>query len=471
MAYNLGYVDAGGYNLGYTGDFTGGPSISAADDVVEAQVATVTLANNVDAPTELRLGSTVVSFTFDAGVMTYTAPLLPNNPALVVEVDVDGVTISETIAYTNTYPYTHVPGNVHTDSVFPNTTFGPVPLVYIKIITDADPAIATVNWPGYAADNFESQWRDFVTVASEVAATTEVLIGFYIPETDVVDTMVRELAVDDAPEPAAPEFQVGFGTPIVTHNSITQPTSYSGSDATGFEYSTDGGSNWISYTSPIELTDLAAETGYPIQARATNSVGPGPIASTTVTTSAEPVLAPSGTITFGSPTITGDTITQPYSYSASDQSGFEHRIDGGQIIAGSSPVVVESLAYEQSVLIEVRAINSAGETGWFSVTRTTEAEPLPPVVGISGITRPSGAANTISKSEQFTVDVTIPDLLPGYAVRAYIDHLGDRYWMTVLSVSSESNQVVCQPNPNLPLVATEGDAKLVVEIVDLSVSQ
>ena len=207
MAYNLGYVDAGGYNLGYTGAFTGGPSISAADDATEDQSATVTLANNEAAPTELRLGSTVVSFTFDSGVMTYTAPLLPNNPALVVEVDVDGVTISTVIAYTNTYDMTHTPGEVDADSIIPESSFGTTQLVELKVVTDADSEVLTVNWSAYDADNFESAVSDFVTAVSEVAASTDVVIGYHITETGETGTFTRTLEVEDVPADTTPDPQ------------------------------------------------------------------------------------------------------------------------------------------------------------------------------------------------------------------------------------------------------------------------
>lgn len=214
MAYNLGYVDGSGYNTGYSGAFTGGPSISAADDAVEAQSETVTITNYTLDPTELRLDGDVVSFTFDAGVLTYTAPLLPNNPSLGIEVDVDGVTLSDTIAYTNTYPYTHTPTIVDDDSIIPETSFGTNQLVELKVVTDADPLILDVDWDSYDADNFVSSISDFITPATTDASTTDVVIGYHITETGAFGTFTRTLSLSGTSVLLPPD-----GTQVVTLTS------------------------------------------------------------------------------------------------------------------------------------------------------------------------------------------------------------------------------------------------------------
>lgn len=523
-------------------------AISAADDAVEAQSETVTITGNTADPTELRLGGSVVAFTFNAGVLTYTAPLLSNNDALVVEVDVDGFTLSTTIAYSNTYSYTHTPGSIDDNSILPDSSFGTTQLVELKVITDATASVLTIDWDGYDADNFASAVADFVTPVSDVAASTDVTMGYHITETGATGTFTRTLSVTDADLTApaltsptasatgqatasgsvttdegngtlfylttanaseaasniislgdsqavsatgvqsvtitgltadtayythyvhqdaagnnstvsvsaqftteaapvvAPTGSVTFGTPTITDTTISQPTSYAGSDATGFERRIDGGA-WVSYTSPIDLASLTAETAYLIEARATNSAGAGPIASVTRTTSAEPGQVPQGTITFDTPDIDGDSISQPFSYDAADATGFESRIDGGAAQADPSPVDVFSLDYEQTVQIEVRAVNDTGPGQWFSVSRTTDAEPavLPDGIG-------PGRDNVINPGSTFVITSTITSVAAGESLLAFITIGGIRYYLTIMGWNA-GDITVTAPG-NLPVSAS-----------------
>ena len=266
MAYNVGYTDVSGYNTGYTGAYTGGPEISAADDAVEAQSATVTLANYVADPTALRLGGNVVAFTFNAGVLTYTPPLLPNNPALGIEVDVDGYTLSDTIAYTNTFDLTHTPATIHDDSILPNTSFGTTQLVELKVITDANASVLAVDWPGYDANNFASAVADFITPVSDTAASTDVTMGYHITETGATGTFTRTLSV---PEAVVDQFTFTdiANQPLSTQveSDVITVTGISDVDevaitVTGGEYakSTDNGATfgaWTSAEGTVRLND------------------------------------------------------------------------------------------------------------------------------------------------------------------------------------------------------------------------
>ena len=366
--YTLGQYDEG-YTLGAYGEPTPAPVISAADDAVEDQSATVTLANNEAAPTELRLGGTVVSFTFDAGVMTYTAPLLPRNPELTLEVDVDSVTLSTVIAYTNTYPYTHTPGEVDPDSIIPESSFGTTQLVELKVVTDADSEVLIVTWAAYDADNFESAVSDFVTAVSEVAASTDVVIGYHITETGDSGTFTRTLSVEDVPVDETPPVITILGDNPLT---ITEGDTFTDPGATALD-DVDG-----DITGSIVVTgsvDANTPGEYVLTYSATDEAGNTGTATRTVIVEAAAVaLPPQGTITFGTATITGDSISQPWSYNLDDADSFQMRVDGGTIETATNPISVTGLEFSQQVQFEVRAVNEEGESIWFERFRTTSAD-------------------------------------------------------------------------------------------------
>lgn len=157
--------------------------------------------------------------------------------------------------------------------------------------------------------------------------------------------------------------------------------------------------------------------------------------------------APQGTITFGTPDIDGDSISQPFSYDAADATGFESRIDGGTAQAETSPVDVFSLAYEQSVLIEVRAVNATGAGPWFSVTRTTDAEVVVLPDGIG-----PGRDNVIAPGSTFVITSTITSVAAGESLLAYITIAGTRYYLTITGWNA-GDITVTAPG-NLPVSAS-----------------
>jgi len=194
MLINAGYRTGSVVEASYTGAYSGAPTISA-DDAVETQSETVTITGNTADPTALRLGGAAVSFTFSSGTITYTAPLLPNNDTLGVEVDVDSQTLSTTIAYSNTYNHTHTPAVIDDNSILPDSSFGTTELVELKVVTDASSSVLTIDWPGYDTDNFASAVSDFVTAVSETAASTDVVMGYHITEDGTTGTFTRTLSV------------------------------------------------------------------------------------------------------------------------------------------------------------------------------------------------------------------------------------------------------------------------------------
>ena len=153
---------------------------------------------------------------------------------------------------------------------------------------------------------------------------------------------------------------------------FTAPSSNGGASLTNYEYSTDGGTTWITpsaavTSSPLLITGLANATAYNVQLRAKNSVGSG---TATASTQATPVAPSSPTLTvapatFGSAfsttygtasstqtftvsgsTLSGDvTVTAPTGFEISLSSGTGYA--GSLVLAQTSGSVASTTIYAQ----------------------------------------------------------------------------------------------------------------------------
>jgi hypothetical protein len=88
-----------------------------------------------------------------------------------------------------------------------------------------------------------------------------------------------------------------------------------------------------------------------------------------------PAVVPAGTITLGTPTIDQTTISLPFTYDDTDQTGFEYRVDGGAWTSTTSPVSLSGLTENTKYTIEVRAVNADGGGTPASTALTTD--PIP----------------------------------------------------------------------------------------------
>lgn len=172
-----------------------------------------------------------------------------------------------------------------------------------------------------------------------------------------------------------PAGNVTIGTITKTSTTATVPYTYSASDQTGFEYRLNGGAAIADAASPADLTGLTASTAYTIEVRAVNASGSGAWSAVgNFTTDAAPALPPAGTVTIGTITTTQTTASVPYTYSASDQTGFQYRLNGGAATtASASPIGLTGLTAATPYTIEVRAINAAGNGSWSAVANFTTA--------------------------------------------------------------------------------------------------
>lgn len=102
---------------------------------------------------------------------------------------------------------------------------------------------------------------------------------------------------------------------------------------------------------------------------------------------------PAGTFTVGTITTTQTTASVPYTYSLSDQTGIQYRINGGSAVtASASPQALTGLTAGTTYGIEFRAVNSFGNGSWStSAPFTTAAVPTGTITS-EDLSRNNGAA-------------------------------------------------------------------------------
>ena len=204
IAVTSDYGDTGALSWAATGYAVSGPSITAADNITdETQPATVTLANNTAAPTAITInGSAATGITDEgAGVYSYIAPLIADDATATLEVTVDGETLTTTVGYANSCPFTLVThGTPHPNSPFFGTQFATNGPVEWGVVTDYDPAIVIVNHA--AMDAAEDELNDVALHSTEVAAgTTTATYKYFVPESGATGTWQSEITVTDGVTP------------------------------------------------------------------------------------------------------------------------------------------------------------------------------------------------------------------------------------------------------------------------------
>lgn len=226
-------------------------------------------------------------------------------------------------------------------------------------------------------------------------------------------------ALLEPPVPQVPQGTVTMGSvSALTHQSATVPFTYSASDQTGFQYRINGGTPEAIAASPINLTGLTASTTYTVEVRAVNATGNGAWSTpTNFTTSATPQV-PQGTVTVGTVTsITNNSASVPFTYSESDQTGFQYSLNGTAnpvtVPSGTSPIALSGLISSTAYTIQVRAVNATGNGTWSTAQNfTTSAAPQVPqgTFTVDTITVTSSTASvpyTYSASDQTSIQYTL----------------------------------------------------------------
>lgn len=93
-------------------------------------------------------------------------------------------------------------------------------------------------------------------------------------------------------------------------------------------------------------------------------------------------VAPIGTTTIGTISVTETTASAPFTYDNTDFTYFEYQLDSGTITTSTSPIDLTGLIADSAHSIKARAVKSVGSGEWSdSVSFTTEASVTPPTGG------------------------------------------------------------------------------------------
>ena len=151
--------------------------------------------------------------------------------------------------------------------------------------------------------------------------------------------------------------------------SWIEPSSNGGSQITNYQYSTDNGVNWTTFspaqsTSPYTIKNLVNGTQYQIKLRAVNSAGPGDasvaFAATPYTIPNSPIITSTTSsdgqivVAFAPPAVTGGSSISDYLVSVDN--GFTFTSSG----QNTSPIILKNLLNNTQYLIVLKAVNSAG---------------------------------------------------------------------------------------------------------------
>lgn len=276
------------------------------------------------------------------------------------------------------------------------------PAVAFSSITNTT---ATVSWTYSGSDQTGYEYRINGGAVTATTATSINLNGLTPNQTYQV-----EVRATNANGAGAWSFIASFTTKTVplgavTIGSITKgqttatvPFTYSLSDQTGFEYRVNGGAAQSIAGSPLSLTGLTASTAYTVEVRAINTYGSGTWSSQGSFTTDAAGYPPAGTVTLGSVTKTSTTISVPFTYSASDQTGFQYRLNGGAPASTASPLSLSGLTPSTAYTVEVRAINSFGNGAWSAVGNITTNAPevAPAGVPVMALSSVTNAGATVS---------------------------------------------------------------------------
>nr|WP_286669000.1 T9SS type A sorting domain-containing protein [Fodinibius salicampi] len=272
----------------------------------------------------------------------------------------------------------------------------------------------------------------------------------------------------------------------INTTTTTAEVSYSTvSDADSYAYRLNSGDPVnIGTSNPFEITGLTSNTSYTLQMRAVNSEGTSDWSTDTTFTTQESANPPSSPPNIDKVNATETTAT--VSYSGTDNTdSYEYRLDGNEPvdIGTTNPFNIEGLRPGTSYDLQMRAVNSDGNSDWSSTTTfTTQQESQspdsPPIIDEVTTTETTAKVYYIevnnTGSYEYRLDegdpidigttnpFTISDLSPGTSydlqMRA-VNSNGTSSWSADTSITTTSPQemipgeVVLQqnyPNPFNP---------------------
>lgn len=235
--------------------------------------------------------------------------------------------------------------------------------------------------------------------------------------TNATDSASDTFSVTVEAAAQVPQGTITIGTITKDDTSASIPFTYSGSDATSYEHSTNG-TDWTDVTSPVTRSGLDPETAYSGQIRPVNAEGSGTAVTYNLTTDAAAPQVPQGLITFGTASIAATSWSQPYSYDGDDATGFEHRINGGNWVDSTSPVSMPTADPETEYTLDVRPYNDVDTGSVASVTITTledTSDPQPEPTVVERVYTISAYNDKMPATQRFS-------MYQGDRVRLMVDH-------------------------------------------------
>lgn len=185
-----------------------------------------------------------------------------------------------------------------------------------------------------------------------------------------------------------------------TSVSVSCPAATDNVGVAYYEWSSNGGTSWVTGTTTHNFTGLTADTQYQIRARASDAAGnKSSTLSLAVTTDAEAAPVLTGTITVSNKTAASITASCP---SASGSvTGYEWSI-GGAWVSDTNSHSFTGLTASTAYTVQVRAVGPGGTSATLSLSVTTDAVAAPvlssPTASATGQTTATGSVQTTAAS-------------------------------------------------------------------------
>jgi hypothetical protein len=163
-----------------------------------------------------------------------------------------------------------------------------------------------------------------------------------------------------------------------------------------YEWSSNGGTSWVTGTTTHNFTGLAAGTQYQIRARASDAAGnKSSVLSLAVTTDAEAAPVLTGTITVNSKTATSIAASCPAA--SGSVTSYEWSV-GGAWVSDTNSHSFTGLTASTAYTVQVRAVGPGGTSATLSLSVTTDAVAAPvlssPTASATGQTTATGSVQT-----------------------------------------------------------------------------
>jgi subtilisin len=193
-----------------------------------------------------------------------------------------------------------------------------------------------------------------------------------------------------APDTVAPQTTITAG-PSGTVASRSASFSFSSTEpGSSFECRVDGGA-WTACTSPRSLTNLA-DGAHSFAVRARDATGNHDLSEATRSWTVD-TIAPDTSLT-GAPGARSGDPTPTFTFSGTDATGFECRVDAGAWTSCASPHTTAALA-DGAHTFSVRARDAAGNVDATPATASFEVDTTAPVLTLS---RPAAGATTTDRT-------------------------------------------------------------------------